>query len=32
MKEGKFLTKDLGGKYGTKDYVKALIGNLEWWN
>lgn len=26
--DGKYVTKDLGGKSGTKDYLKALIDNL----
>lgn len=29
MKEGKFLTRDLGGKSSTSEYVKALTDNLE---
>lgn len=26
--EGKYITGDIGGKAGTKDYTKALIDNL----
>jgi isocitrate dehydrogenase (NAD+) len=28
LNEGKFVTKDLGGKSGTTEYTKAIIGNL----
>lgn len=27
--EGKYLTRDLGGKSGTEDFVKAIIGKLD---
>lgn len=29
LQEGKYITRDLGGKATTTEYVKALIGNLE---
>jgi isocitrate dehydrogenase (NAD+) len=28
FKEGKYITKDLGGKSGTKDFVKAIVDKL----
>lgn len=27
--EGKYLTRDLGGKSGTTDFTKAIIGRLD---
>jgi isocitrate dehydrogenase (NAD+) len=27
--EGKYLTRDLGGKSGTSDFTKAIIGELD---
>lgn len=30
LKENKFVTGDLGGKYGCSDFTKAIIDNL-WW-
>ena len=27
--EGKYLTRDLGGKSGTSDFTKAIIGRLD---
>ena len=30
MKEGKYLTGDLGGKAKTTEYTKAIIDNLSW--
>jgi isocitrate dehydrogenase (NAD+) len=27
--EGKYLTRDLGGRSGTEDFVKAIIGKLD---
>lgn len=29
IEEGKFLTGDLGGKSGTKEFTQAIIGNLK---
>lgn len=29
IKEGKYLTRDLGGKTGTTEFTKAIIENLE---
>jgi isocitrate dehydrogenase (NAD+) len=29
IEEGKYITRDLGGKTGTKEYTKAIIGNFE---
>jgi len=31
FKDGKYKTGDLGGKCGTKEFTKAIIGNLEEW-
>lgn len=28
LKENKFVTGDLGGKYGCSDFTKAIIDNL----
>ena len=28
FEEGKFLTRDVGGKSGTNEFVKSVIGNL----
>lgn len=30
LKENKYVTGDLGGKYGCTDYTKAIIDNLNW--
>ncbi len=31
LKENKYVTGDLGGKYGCSDYTKAIIDNLANW-
>lgn len=31
LRENKYVTGDLGGKYGCSDYTKAIIDNLNNW-